>query len=77
MIPRNYLEFVFFFKNTFYASGCLNYDELTHNNDSYSLGQGVRGTGKEVSKHPLSVPSLEQPTMAIPDLGAVRSWCCL
>ena len=51
MIPRNYLEFVFFFKNTFYASGCLNYDELTHNNDSYSLGQGVLGMGKELFKH--------------------------
>ena len=51
MIPRNYLEFFFFFKNTFYALGCLNYDELTHNNDSYSLGQGVWGTGKELFMH--------------------------
>ena len=46
MIPRNYLEFISFFENTFYALECLNNDELMHNNDSYSLWQVVRATGR-------------------------------
>ena len=50
MIPRNYLEYFFFFENAFYALECLNYDELTHNNNSYSLGQGVRAMGRDLFK---------------------------
>ena len=67
MIPRNYLEFISFFENTFYALECLNYDELTHNNDSYSLGQGVRATGRYLFTH--------QYTWYMSMMCASNIWC--
>ena len=67
MIPRNYLEFISFFENTFYALECFNYDELTHNNDSYSLGQGVRATGR--------VLFTRQYTWYMSMMSASNIWC--